>query len=273
MWKINLKTIVVALLITIAGIILALMKENACVSIGCSLIASAVLSILTALIVDREKVNPLDEWGMDKIYATRAEKNADSDPNLDKAKYCVDGIAFGLTSFRTKYSKKVTACLRKGVNFRLLVMNPESEFIKAREKEEDSDIKHSIESLVKWANDNNKSYKGKIIVKGYNSMTLDIYWRVDDDLYIGPYWYGYKSGDTITYKFNSKGKAFQLYTDYFESLWENTELTEILTDVREVPVTRKRKKYAVHSMLFHLNLKKWSTVSSCHREESSWLKL
>ena len=124
MWKINLKSIIVALLITIVGIVLVLINNNACVSIGCSLIASAVFSVLTVLIVDVKKTDPLEEWKISKIYSTRAEKNADSDPNLERAKYCVDVVAFGLSSFRSKYSKKVEQALRKGVNFRACLESP-----------------------------------------------------------------------------------------------------------------------------------------------------
>ena len=225
MWKINLKSIIVALLITIVGIVLVLINNNACVSIGCSLIASAVFSVLTVLIVDVKKTDPLEEWKISKIYSTRAEKNADSDPNLERAKYCVD-------------------VLRKGVNFRIITMDPESEFIFARENEEGEikgSIQKSINDLVKWADEKNKkSSKGKIIIKAYNCMTLDFYWRVDDTLYIGPYWFGYKSSDTITYCFKEGGKAFTLYTEYFDTLWENKEIMRALTS--ETNVKRKRSK-------------------------------
>ncbi len=245
MWKINLKSIIVALLITVVGIVLVLINNNACISIGCSLIASAVLSILTALIVDVKKVDPLDEWNISKIYSTRSEKNADSDPNLDKARYCVDAVAFGLSSFRSKYSKKVEQALRKGVNFRIITMDSESDFIHAREEEEgaiEGNIQKSINDLVKWANElNEKSSKGKIIIKAYKCMTLDFYWRVDDTLYIGPYWYGYKSSDTITYCFKEGGKAFTQYSDYFDSLWENNEIMRTLTSETKVK-TRKKKR-------------------------------
>lgn len=244
MWKINLKSIIVALLITVVGIVLVLINNNACVSIGCSLIASAVLSILTALIVDVKKVDPLEEWNISKIYSTRSEKNADSDPNLDKARYCVDAVAFGLSSFRSKYSKKVEQALRKGVNFRIITMDPESDFIHAREEEEgaiEGNIQKSINDLVKWANElNEKSSKGKIIIKAYKCMTLDFYWRVDDTLYIGPYWYGYKSSDTITYCFKEGGKAFTQYSDYFDSLWENNEIMRTLTSETKVKTRRKK---------------------------------
>lgn len=249
--KYNWKSLCMAAVLTIGGIILIVASTyvdiepwiSICSGIGCSIIASAIVIVAHDFIIEKVLVSPLDEWGIKKIYATRAEKNADSDPSLEKANYCVDGIAFGLSSFRTKYSKKVEQCLRKGVNFRLLVMNPNGLFIEAREKEEKGDIKPSINDLVCWANAlNQKQYKGKIIVKGYNSMTLDFYWRVDNEIYVGPYWYGYKSSDTITFKYDSSGKAFTLYADYFESLWENKELTVVLTDVETIAAKKKSKR-------------------------------
>ena len=238
--KYNWKSIVAGLVCLIIGIILILLDifsfktpQNLWISIGCSLIASGVVILLTSLFVERIKVNSLDEWSIKKIYATRSEKNADSDPNLNKAQYCVDGIAFGLSSFRSKYTKKVEQALRNGVNFRLITMDPNGDFIHFREKEEgevEGNIQKSINDLVNWANKlNNRKYKGKIVIKSYNCMTLDFYWRVDNTIYIGPYWYGYKSSDTITYSFTKGGKAFNLYSEYFESLWENEGLTQIMT--------------------------------------------
>ena len=73
-------------------------------------------------------------------------------------------------------------------------------------------------------------------------MTLDFYWRVDDKIFIGPYWHGYKSSDTITYEFSSKGMAFQQYSEYFERLWSNSEITRPLTDIEEIVPRKKKKK-------------------------------
>lgn len=253
MEKFNLKSIIVALIILIIGILLIpidiyCLKTDSklWISIGCSLIASSLVIILTELLVERKKSNPLDKWNISKIYSTRAEKNADSDPNLDKAHYCVDIVAFGLSSFRSKYSKKVETCLRKGVNFRILTMNPGSQYVSAREREEkevEGNTKKSINDLIVWAdNFNAKGFKGKIIVKGYNCMTLDFYWRVDNTLYIGPYWYGYKSVDTITYCYLKGGKGFSQYTEYFNSLWEDKEITTFLSKEKQIK-PRKKIKY------------------------------
>ena len=141
--KYNWKSIAAGLVCSLIGILLIpldifILKtpQNLWISIGCSLIASGVVILLTALFVERININPLEEWKISKIYATRAEKNADSDSELDKAKYQIDAVAFGLKSFRTKQHKKVETCLKNGVNFRILTMSPNSPFVSAREKEE-----------------------------------------------------------------------------------------------------------------------------------------
>lgn len=247
--RINWKSIGISLLVIIIGGILVLLDifwiktiTNVWISIGCSLIASGLVILLTALLIERRKYDPLDDWKIQKIYSTRAERNSEADPNIDRAKYCIDGIAFGLSSFRPMYGGKIEHCLRKGINIRLLAMDPNGKYITDREIEERSvegSIKKTIDDLVMWANGlNAKKYKGQIVVKGYKCMTLDYYWRVDDEMYIGPYWYGYKSSDTITYKFLSGGKGFQHYSDYFESLWNNAEVTIPLTRLSDI---KKRK--------------------------------
>ena len=253
MEKFNLKSIIAGLIVLIIGIFMILLDVfylktdmNLWISIGCSLIASALVILLNDLFVDKISINPIDEWKINKIYATRAEKNADSDSALDKAKYQIDAIAFGLKSFRTQQTKKVESCLRNGINFRIITMNPESKFVKEREIEEgetEGQIKNTIQQLIIWADDlNKKNYKGKIIVKGYSSMTLDFYWRVDNELYVGPYWYGTSSQHTITYKYISGGKGFNLYTDYFEKLWDSKQLLNPLTEVAEITTAKKRKR-------------------------------
>lgn len=240
--KFNLKTIIVALLVIIAGLILIGIdlyiiktESKVWISIGCSLLASAFVILLTAFLVDVKNIDPLDDWGMSKIYKTRALKNEDSDPELDKAKYVVDAVAFGLGTFRMQQTARVERCLKRGVNFRILTMDPNSKFVRQREAEENAapnHIKKSINDLVEWAdNFNRKNYRGKITIKSYNCMTLDFYWRVDNDVYVGPYWYKYGSQQTITFRFNDKGDAFKLYTEYFERLWDDQEMKTLTAPI------------------------------------------
>ncbi len=176
-----------------------------------------------------ERIKILEYWNLERIFRTRAEKNTESDPKLEMHDTKqLDGIAFGLSSFRSAREKDVLACLKNGMNMRLLIMNPNSCFVKQRALEEGvhaDSISTSIISLVEWINRlNKKSNSGKIEIKYYNAMTLDFYWRMDDVVYVGPYLYNIMSQQTITYKFVKGGKGFDLYTDYFESLWNDDKL-------------------------------------------------
>ena len=177
------------------------------------------------------KIKNFDDWRLERIFKTRAEKNTESDPKLESHNVKIlDGIAFGLSSFRSNREHDVLMCLQNGMRMRLLAMNPDSDFAKQRAIEEDvhpDSIKNSIVKLVEWVNKLNKqSNKGKIEIKYYNAMTLDFYWRIDDELYVGPYMYNILSQQTITVKFSNGGKGFSLYSRYFEDLWNNEDLCQ-----------------------------------------------
>lgn len=240
----NWKSLFAGILIILAGVGLCIWSAflinpwyTILLSIGCSLIASGIVILMHDFFIERKQVSLLDEWKIDKIYSTRAEKNAESDPELTKSKYCLDAIAFGLSSFRSKQTSKVEALLRKGVNMRIITMNPNSQFTLIRDKEEkkkEGTTGYSISQLVEWADKlNDKKLKGKIIVKGYDTMTLDFYWRLDNTIYVGPYWYGVDSQQTITYKFSDGGKGFTQYSEYFETLWNDKDFCTPLTKVTE----------------------------------------
>ena len=188
----------------------------------------------------------LSEWGFNSIYKTRSLMNEDCDFDLRSAEKQVDVISFGLRSFRTEQDRLTNELLQRGVNFRILTMYPSSDFVSQREREEKRTtnyIKNSINDLIEWANNKNKdeSNKGKIIIKGYKCMTLDFYWRVDDVIYLGPYLYGLDSQKTISYKF-TKGEVFNIYTDYFERLWSDKELTKQLRKPIKSQRTLKKAK-------------------------------
>lgn len=251
----NWKSLFAGLAIIIFGIISSAVSayfpfpwNNILLSVGCSLIASGLVILFHDFFIERKTISELDVWKLTKIYNTRAEKSADSDPQLDKARYVVDVVAFGLKSFRTKQTKRVENCLRRGVNFRIITMNPSSEFVYQREIEENEtkdQIKHTIEELVRWADKlNSKGLKGRVLVKGYNAMTFDFYWRVDDVIYVGPYWYNVSSQQTITYKFEQGGKGFTIYSEYFDSLWENELLCQFLTTETSLKKQRRVVKRA-----------------------------
>jgi len=121
------------------------------------------------------KIKNVSDWGLEKIFKTRAEKNSESDPKLEShdIKF-LDGIAFGLSSFRSNREYDVLKCLQNGMQMRLLVMDPDTAFVEQRAVEESvhpDSIRKSINELVTWVNKlNNQSVAGKIEIKYYNRI-------------------------------------------------------------------------------------------------------
>ncbi|MCR5728022.1 MAG: hypothetical protein K6G24_11215 [Lachnospiraceae bacterium] len=237
--KINSKSVAFSLLAILVGVALialdlTILNTKTClwINVGCSVIGSGLVILLTAICIERIKNDPLKVWGIARIYPSRAVMNTDCEISVNNARYKIDAIGFGFRSYRDQKGKDTEKLLKRGVNIRIITMNPDSQFVHQREQEENEvsgQISNSIKQLVAWADNlNKKKYQGKIVIKGYSCMTLHFYWRVDDEMYTGPYWYGKGSQQTISYKYGT-GKAFNAYSDYFESLWNNSDLMKTLT--------------------------------------------
>lgn len=169
------------------------------------------------------------EWGLKHIFRLRAEKNAEADAVLLPRARELDGIAFGLKTFRSAHTWDIEDRLRQGARIRLLTMHPDSPFVTQREREEkevEGQIRKSIQALLKWAKDLKEKTGGDISVKYYRAMTLDFYWRLDDVLYVGPYLYGRASQAMLTYKYEKGGRGYDEYSQYFEDLWNDDSLVE-----------------------------------------------
>ena len=251
--KRNLVAIIAGLSVMIAGIAIIyadsvhLKTEGRLwVNVGCSLLASGIVIVIQAWFVDAMASSYVEAWGLTKVYPRRMDKSDDSDPRLGNVKQ-LDIIAFGLKTFRSTHKEKIEQMIFKGGRIRILTMDPTSQFVSQREKEEEEpegQIKASIESLVKWADEiNSKGWKGQISIKGYSCMTLDFYWRADDEIWFGPYWLGISSQQTVTYKIDKgpmKKKGFDVYTNYFEKLWTNDGMRYLTKPISKSTKTRRK---------------------------------
>ena len=198
----------------------------------------AVDELLRSLNIQKEikLANELTgKWGITAIYKLRQQMNADCDTDLANTSKQFDIIAFGLKSFRDSQDAIIKQKIREGLKIRILSMNPYGDFIKQRSIEEaerhimtaDTQLKDSIIGLEQWAKNINNTVDSKnhIELRYYNCMTLDFYYRMDDVLYIGPYWYKKSSQQTVSYRY-VRGEMFNIYEEYFENLWEDERVTQ-----------------------------------------------
>ena len=219
------------LLIVIAFLVNIPDWKNILLSIGCSLIASTVVTYLSSkYLVKLNRIkNLIDIWGLSAIYETRQEMNRSTGIAFDTLENNLDIIAWGFKSFRDAKDKIVIEKVKKGLKIRFIAPSPDSYYVRQREIDEreiEGQIKKTIIDLGQWidslkmiAPDSNN-----IQIKYYNSLPEDFYFRVDDYIYLGPYQWGKSSQQTISYEFKGiSSKGFIYYNDYFEKLWSSQE--------------------------------------------------
>ena len=202
--------------------------RNILLSIGCSLLASTVVSYLTSkyLIRMNRVKNIVENWGLESIFETRQEMNRSTDTAFEYLEKNLDIIAWGLKSFRDAKEKIVREKVERGLKIRFVTLHPDSEYVNQREKDEKEipgQIRLTILNLQEWIESLQKiaPKPDNIQVKYYNSLPEDFYFRVDDHIFIGPYLYGISSQQTISYEFKSPAKGALYYRDYFERLWND----------------------------------------------------
>lgn len=231
----NYPSYIICLIAVLIGI--AMTYENsesqAAVGVGCSLIASALFMFLNTIVNAKESL--LQPWGLVEILDKRSKKGEQVDHLIPKAKK-LDCVAFGMKSFRDKPKTydNVLSYVNSGHVMRIITMDPNGQFVKQREKEEnDTNIRNTILELKNWAekiNQNKTNVNGKILIKAYNCMTLDFYWRIDNTIYVGPYPLKGSSQQNITYKYKAGKQGFDHYAEEFENLWKNDKVMKSLVE-------------------------------------------
>ena len=224
------------IIILLVGIILTWCSgQNQLLSgIGTSIVASAVIVFMTDVFIGTEENEALKQWGLETVYQTRGEMNRACDYYLPRAKtVCV--IAFGLKSWRDSQQKQIEDLLGRGGIIRIITMKPESDNLRAREKDEctiENDISYRIKALLAWANEENrKGFKGRIEIRYHDRQPLDFLFLMDNRLFTGPYEYGKDSQQTISFEYNCHGAAYAYYRNYFEMLWNDKDFcTDALQD-------------------------------------------
>jgi len=207
--------------------------QNILISVGCSLIATSIITAITTYYLndDKQARRVIDIWGLKNIEI-RSTLNIEINERLDTMTEGMDIVALGMKNLLAAKGSLIRNKINQGVNVRILTLNPESNFVKQREKEEDEpegQIKKSINSLIEWAKEVKQGDpRGQIVVKIYDGLPQDTYQRIDKYVYVGPLHYAKPSQQTISYEYKPNSKGASYYTEYFTSLWENEQFCKII---------------------------------------------
>ena len=238
-YLINIIVVLIGIICTFLGVIIQeTSTQQFFFNIGISFISTGIVTILTIFVIsdDDEQDALYTKWGMIQIYRTRSEMNSHTATvfPIMKNEYCQ--IAFGVKSLRDAYDKLFEQKVKKGLKIRFITIHPNSIFLRERERVENKqsgEIRKTILDLISWIEKLQRLAKNPtdIQIKFYDSLPLDFYCKIDNNLYIGPYLYNKESQQTISYRFLPGGLGFEYYTDYFDDLW-NSSIMKDLAQVR-----------------------------------------
>jgi len=183
-----------------------------------------------------ELKNIVLNFGLENIFETRSDMNKVCNKHLYNTKE-YEIIGFGLSSLRqSKAGNDIIEKVKKGeLMVKFLTIDPDSPYVKQRaidEAQASENIKKSIIDLINWVYKMKEKSPNKenVQIKVYkDALPLDFYCKEDDRIFVGPYFHNKASQKTISYELKSQSKGYEIYTDYFKSLWEDDEILKKLT--------------------------------------------
>lgn len=194
-------------------------------SVGTSILASAIVSSLNAryLIQQNTAVQTLERWGLERIYETRAEINAETNKLLQHTT-TLDICAMGLKGFRDAQGKAIEKRISEGMLLKILTIDPSSKILLDIDQTEGvaaGSTQATIISLIDWIDELKKIQirPNQIELKIYDHYPYDFYFCMDGIVFTGPY-QAKTSQQTITYKYLANTYGAKTFIDYYNSLWE-----------------------------------------------------
>lgn len=205
-------------------------------NVGAGLLASGIVAVFYLIYpqidIERDYLR-FRKMGFLDVYPRR-DQSKDYDDLLKKAEKNIDVLGLGLNQFREDNEVIIKEKALQGVAIRLLVIDPKSPVTAIRSYQENDlegeTIAIPIKKLKNYVNEVNeiigKSKKGeKIQIKCYNAVPSTMVFRIDNIMFVGPYFHKIPSRTTITYKIEIDTECFNQYEKHFDQLWNDKECT------------------------------------------------
>jgi hypothetical protein len=218
-----------ALVISI-GVAVTLVGGVVWTAVGTSLIATggagAVIYVYLARTeATREALEMLSSFGLTRIYDRRAAQiRSEYASRLSVATSNIDIIGFGLKDFRRDYIAELGALSAKA-NIRILLIDPATELARLRDGEEHQSagtIAREVEEFItQYSQLYGASPPPKLALRLYTCLPSVNIFRIDNDIFWGPYFVGRASGNTATFRVRRGGTLYDQLLQHFEEIWDH----------------------------------------------------
>jgi len=203
--------------------------KNVLIAIGTSVIATGsagmlIWGYLSRVETDAGRMNNFSVAGLTWVYDRRAAQIRDEyATRLQAARSHIDIMGFGLKDFRRDYIDDLGA-LAARAKVRILLLDPDSGYAIQRDQEESQStgtIAGEIREFVAQFKQKYGSPPEHLEVRLYTCLPLVNIFRIDSDLFWGPYLAGKASGNTLTIRVSQGGTVYGQLVDHFETVWSH----------------------------------------------------
>lgn len=201
------------------------------VGVGGSLIATGIAGEVLFLYIvfsqdTKDRLELIAASGLRRIFPTRSVSiREEYHSRLQSAKE-VDILGFGLSSFREDYGSKFEE-LSSRTSFRILLLDPDfpssdNSVALIRDVEEGNDrgdIKRDVEAFESIVRRASKLDRSKFQVRRLRALPSINVFRVDDEIFWGPYLVATQSRNMPTLLVRKGGYLYEEIKAHFEQLW------------------------------------------------------
>jgi len=224
------------------------------ISIGASLIATAIvlfLDLWREVAKDNilKKVNSIIiKAGIHDVYPGRKLEKYDNLIANCKEEILISG--YSLNGFFESYNSIIKSKLDSGqdLKIKVLIVNPNSNFSKERERQEGYKEGEMFKGHVARLIESFKDYDN-IEIKLLDSPLTTMIYKIDNVLFIGPHFHKTSSASTLTYELTDTGWLYKSYINEFNRMWDeaniwNDPVRKIISVNSKLTMMKRKKNHS-----------------------------
>jgi hypothetical protein len=217
----------------------AALPQGVAMGIGGSLIATGIagaslfLYVLTGESL-RSRVEALTKSGIINVFPARSVRiRSEYDDRLRVARQ-IDLVGYGLSAFRQDYVNDFVTWSERA-HVRILLIDPdfptpETSLADQRDREENHPIgqtRNDVLAFEKAVSELRGLRRDQFQVRRMRSIPSINLFRINDEIFWGPYLMNQQSRNTVTLLVSRNGYLFDMLVGHFEALWAQSSTSPI----------------------------------------------
>lgn len=226
--------LLIHLILFMIGLLLVRRPEVVAIGIGTSLMAAGIVgwAVFVHVKLSERRLDQLEVFtlfGLINVFEARAVRiKPEYDSRLANARAQIDILGFGLKAFREDYRDQFARWSQKA-RVRVLLIDPKfphskHSYAAQRSAEEkmpanaiESDVQEFLEEINKLLPPPRST---NFEIRLYTCLPSINIFRIDDELFWGPYLIGEPSRNAPTFLVHRGGLLFDRLANHFESIWK-----------------------------------------------------